>query len=91
MSASDFRPAFSDEAVQIALAYSLVCTAMAFRTGALIASGRKLAPLYIGGNSMAVWVSFAISRRTNGMRQNSYTKQLKYANHPLSSPVQLPG
>src|SRR6185312_17402655 len=48
----------------------------AFSICSLTASRLKLAPFCIGGNSIAVWASFATSCWTNWKRQNSKTNQL---------------
>jgi len=47
------------------------CADRAFSSCALTASRLKLAPGCIGGNSIAVWATLAISYCTNWKRQNS--------------------
>jgi len=49
----------------------LACAAIAFSICALTASRLKLAPFCIGGYSIAVWATLAISFCTNWKRQNS--------------------
>jgi len=52
------------------------CAAIAFSICSLTASRLKLAPFCMGGNSIAVWPSFATSCCTNTPRQNWYANQL---------------
>src|SRR5207247_955698 len=65
----------------------LAIAAWAAAIFAFTASRLKLAPFCIGGNSMAVWASFATSCWTNTKRQNSYWNQLKNSCAPSFVPL----
>src|SRR5205814_3279758 len=65
----------------------LPVAALAASIFAFTASRLKLAPLCIGGNSIAVIASFSTCCCTNTKRQNSYLNQSKYCCAPYLVPL----
>src|SRR6266576_2568002 len=65
----------------------LAIAAWAAAIFAFTASRLKLAPLCIGGNSIAVMASFSTCCCTNTKRQNSYLNQSKYCCAPYLVPL----
>src|SRR6266700_5551777 len=67
--------------------FYLAIDAWAAAIFAFTASRLKLAPLCIGGNSIAVMASFSTSCCTNTKRQNSYLNHSKYCCAPTFVPL----
>src|SRR5439155_12090967 len=72
---------------QSKLGYYLPTAARAASIFAFTASRLKLAPLCIGGNSIAVIASFSTACWTNTKRQNSYLNHWKYSCDPDAVPL----
>src|SRR5215218_7332082 len=81
------RPNRGTLAHQHFLALYLPIAVLAASIFAFTASRLKLAPLCIGGNSIAVMASFSTCCWTNTKRQNSYLNHWKYSCDPDLVPL----